>query len=45
MLERLGAAVSFSIYGIFCALTILFIRYAITETRGKDLEAISGGKA
>ena len=41
LINTFGNVVTFSIYGSFCALTLLFTRFVIPETRGRELESIS----
>lgn len=41
LIHRVGDAATFAIYGVLSALTILFIRFAVPETCGRDLESIS----
>ena len=41
LIKALGAAGTFAIYGVLSVVTLVFIRYAIPETRGRDLESIS----
>ena len=36
-----GSASTFLIYAIFCVLTVLFVRFVVPETRGRELETIS----
>jgi hypothetical protein len=36
---------TFSIYGGFCVLTLLFVRYLVPETKGRELESISSAEA
>jgi sugar porter (SP) family MFS transporter len=41
LVNAAGNSVTFSIYGAFCALTLLFVRFVIPETKGLELESIS----
>ena len=36
-----GNSLTFSIYGAFCVLTLLFVKFVIPETKGRELESIS----
>jgi MFS family permease len=41
LIKAAGNAVTFSIYGVFCILTLLFVRFIVPETKGRELESIS----
>jgi len=41
LIAAAGKSITFSIYGGFCILTLLFVRYVIPETKGRELESIS----
>jgi sugar porter (SP) family MFS transporter len=41
LIQTAGKSLTFSIYGAFCILTLLFIRFIIPETKGRELESIS----
>jgi sugar porter (SP) family MFS transporter len=41
LIKAAGNTVTFSIYGVFCILTLLFVRFIIPETKGRQLESIS----
>jgi sugar porter (SP) family MFS transporter len=41
LLKAAGTSLTFSVYGSFCILTLLFVRYVIPETKGRELESIS----
>lgn len=41
LIKEAGSSVTFSIYGGFCVLTLLFVRFVIPETKGLELESIS----
>jgi len=41
LIRAAGTALTFAIYGGFCILTLLFVFFAITETKGRELESIS----
>jgi sugar porter (SP) family MFS transporter len=41
LLNAAGNSLTFSIYGGFCILTLLFTRFIIPETKGRELESIS----
>lgn len=41
LINTLGDAGTFAIYGALSVVTLLFIRFAVPETRGRELESIS----
>jgi len=41
LIKAAGNSLTFAIYGVFCILTLLFVRFIIPETKGRDLESIS----
>ncbi len=41
LINILGSAGTFAIYGTFCIITLVFVRFVVPETRGRDLERIS----
>jgi sugar porter (SP) family MFS transporter len=41
LIKSAGNALTFSIYGVFCILTLLFVRFIVPETKGRELESIS----
>lgn len=41
LIKAAGNAVTFVIYGIFCIITLLFVRFVVPETKGRELESIS----
>jgi sugar porter (SP) family MFS transporter len=41
LLKAAGTSLTFVIYGAFCILTLIFVRYVIPETKGRELESIS----
>ena len=41
LLKAAGNSFTFAIYGAFCILTLLFVRFVIPETKGRELESIS----
>ena len=45
LIEAVGNSLTFSIYGGFCVLTLLFVRYLVPETKGRELESISSAEA
>jgi sugar porter (SP) family MFS transporter len=45
LIKSVGSASTFAIYGILSVATIIFIRFAVPETRGRELESISARKA
>jgi len=45
LIDHLGSASTFAIYGTLSILTLVFVRFVVPETRGRDLESISIPKA
>src|SRR5580658_6051063 len=43
MIKAAGNVATFLIYAGFCILTLLFVRYIVPETKGRELESISSG--
>jgi sugar porter (SP) family MFS transporter len=41
LIKAAGNSLTFAIYGGFCVLTLLFVRFVIPETKGRELESIS----
>lgn len=41
LIHAVGNAVTFAIYGVLCVVTLVFVRFAVPETCGRDLESIS----
>ncbi|WP_263367816.1 sugar porter family MFS transporter [Edaphobacter bradus] len=41
LIQHAGNSLTFAIYGIFCVLTLLFVRFIVPETKGRELESIS----
>lgn len=41
LIHAAGNSLTFAIYGVFCVLAILFVRFIIPETKGRELESIS----
>jgi MFS family permease len=41
LIHSLGSAGTFAIYGTLCIATLVFVRFVVPETRGRDLESIS----
>ena len=41
LLKAAGTSLTFIIYGAFCIVTLMFVRYVIPETKGRELESIS----
>jgi sugar porter (SP) family MFS transporter len=45
LIQAAGNALTFAIYGVFCVATLLFVRFVVPETKGRELESISAGTA
>jgi sugar porter (SP) family MFS transporter len=45
LIKAVGSAFTFAIYGGLSVVTLIFIRYAVPETCGRELESISAPKA
>jgi MFS family permease len=41
LIKVAGNTITFAIYGLFCILTLFFVRFVIPETKGRELESIS----
>jgi sugar porter (SP) family MFS transporter len=41
LIKTAGNSITFIIYGSFCILTLLFVRFLMPETKGRELESIS----
>jgi sugar porter (SP) family MFS transporter len=41
LLKAAGTSLTFLVYGTFCIVTLLFVRFVIPETKGRELESIS----
>jgi sugar porter (SP) family MFS transporter len=41
LIKAAGNALTFAIYGVFCVITLLFVRFVVPETKGRELESIS----
>jgi MFS family permease len=41
LINAAGNTATFCIYGVFCILTLLFVRFVMPETKGCELESIS----
>ena len=41
LIKAAGNALTFVIYGCFCIITLLFVRFIVPETKGRELESIS----
>jgi sugar porter (SP) family MFS transporter len=44
MIKTVGSAFTFAIYGVLSVVTLIFIRFAVPETCGRELESISARK-
>ena len=45
LIKAAGNAMTFAIYGFFCILTLVFVRFVVPETKGRELESISAKPA
>ncbi len=45
LIKSMGSAFTFAIYGVLSIVTLIFIRFAVPETCGRELESISAPKA
>ena len=43
LIKAAGNTLTFIIYGVFCIVTLLFVRFIVPETKGRELESISSG--
>jgi len=41
VIKAVGTSLTFAICGTFCVLTLVFVRFVIPETKGRELESIS----
>jgi len=41
LINAAGNTLTFVIYGIFCIVTLIFVRFIVPETKGRELESIS----
>jgi MFS family permease len=41
VINIVGNAMTFAIFGFFCILTLLFVKFVVPETMGRELESIS----
>jgi SP family galactose:H+ symporter-like MFS transporter len=41
LIKTVGDSFTFIIYGFFCIVTLLFVRFVVPETKGRELESIS----
>jgi sugar porter (SP) family MFS transporter len=45
LIKAAGNTLTFAIYGLFCILTLFFVRFVVPETKGRELESISARPA
>lgn len=45
LIKVAGNSMTFLIYAAFCIVTLLFVRFIVPETKGRELESISSGPA
>jgi MFS transporter, SP family, galactose:H+ symporter len=43
LIKAAGNTLTFIIYAMFCIVTLLFVRFIVPETKGRELESISSG--
>ena len=43
LIKAAGNTFTFVLYGTFCIVTLLFVRFVVPETKGRELESISSG--
>ena len=41
IIKAAGNTTTFLIYAVFCIVTLLFVRFIVPETKGRELETIS----
>ena len=41
LIKAAGNSLTFAIFAAYCILTLIFVRYVIPETKGRELESIS----
>ena len=41
LIKSAGNSFTFSLYALFCVITLLFVRFVVPETKGRELESIS----
>jgi MFS family permease len=41
LINTAGSSITFLIYAAFCVLTLIFVRFIVPETAGRELETIS----
>ena len=41
LIKSAGNSFTFSLYALFCVVTLLFVRFVVPETKGRELESIS----
>ena len=45
LINAAGNSMTFALYGVFCIVTLLFTKFVIPETKGRELESISSRTA
>jgi len=45
VLQRVGTAMTFAMFGVCCLVTLAFVRWVVPETKGMELESISAAPA
>jgi len=45
LVKAVGSASTFALYGVLSIVTLIFVRFAVPETCGRELESISVPKA
>jgi len=45
LIKAVGSAYTFAIYGVLSIVTLVFVRFVVPETCGRELESISARRA